>query len=196
MVAEDGSVSEAMPHLERCRQIVAAGENWFGLAGVFERAEAVVAAAQGEYSLAETHLEKVIATFQHYCLPWEQADTLQCWGRALLAAGEPARARKVRRCDRNLPLARSERAVYRIRNGRQDALVGLEVRLSRSISRSATWREDALARRDDEPRAAAARHQSHEEARAMLADIYNWFTEGFDTADLKEAKALLDESSV
>ena len=27
----------------------------------------------------------------------------------------------------------------------------------------------------------------------MLAEIYNWFTEGFDTADLKDAKALLDE---
>ena len=32
-----------------------------------------------------------------------------------------------------------------------------------------------------------------DEARAMLADIYNWFTEGFDTVDLKDAKALLDE---
>ena len=32
-----------------------------------------------------------------------------------------------------------------------------------------------------------------DEARDMLAEIYNWFTEGFDTADLKEAKALLDE---
>ena len=31
------------------------------------------------------------------------------------------------------------------------------------------------------------------EARAMLAEVYNWFSEGFDTADLKEAKALLDE---
>jgi len=31
------------------------------------------------------------------------------------------------------------------------------------------------------------------EARALLAEIYNWFTEGFDTADLKDAKALLDE---
>ena len=27
----------------------------------------------------------------------------------------------------------------------------------------------------------------------MLAEIYNWFAEGFDTADLKDAKALLDE---
>jgi hypothetical protein len=32
-----------------------------------------------------------------------------------------------------------------------------------------------------------------EEARSMLADIYNWFTEGFDSADLEDAKALLDE---
>ena len=32
-----------------------------------------------------------------------------------------------------------------------------------------------------------------ERARHMLADIYNWFTEGFDTADLKEAKALLEQ---
>jgi len=29
----------------------------------------------------------------------------------------------------------------------------------------------------------------------MLAEFYNWFTEGFDTADLKEVKALLDELS-
>jgi len=31
------------------------------------------------------------------------------------------------------------------------------------------------------------------EARALLAPIYGWFTEGFDTADLQEAKALLEE---
>jgi predicted ATPase len=34
-----------------------------------------------------------------------------------------------------------------------------------------------------------------EEACTMLAEIYNWFTEGFDTADLKDAKALLKELS-
>ena len=32
-----------------------------------------------------------------------------------------------------------------------------------------------------------------DEARALLAPVYDWFTEGFDTADLKDAKALLDE---
>jgi predicted ATPase/class 3 adenylate cyclase len=34
-----------------------------------------------------------------------------------------------------------------------------------------------------------------DEARDRLAEIYNWFTEGFDTADLKDAKELLDELS-
>jgi predicted ATPase len=34
-----------------------------------------------------------------------------------------------------------------------------------------------------------------DEARELLAPIYSWFTEGFDTADLQEAKALLDELS-
>jgi predicted ATPase len=32
-----------------------------------------------------------------------------------------------------------------------------------------------------------------DEARQLLAPIYAWFTEGFDTLDLKQAKALLDE---
>jgi predicted ATPase len=31
------------------------------------------------------------------------------------------------------------------------------------------------------------------QARGLLAPVYGWFTEGFDTADLKEAKALIDE---
>jgi predicted ATPase len=38
-----------------------------------------------------------------------------------------------------------------------------------------------------------ANQDRRDEARSMLADIYNWFTEGFDTADLRDAKALLDE---
>ena len=32
-----------------------------------------------------------------------------------------------------------------------------------------------------------------QQARELLAPVYGWFTEGFDTRDLKEAKALLDE---
>ena len=35
-----------------------------------------------------------------------------------------------------------------------------------------------------------------QQARELLAPVYEWFTEGFDTRDLKEAKALLEELAV
>jgi predicted ATPase len=38
-----------------------------------------------------------------------------------------------------------------------------------------------------------AKHGRPDEVRTMLAEVYGWFTEGFDTADLKDAKSLLDE---
>jgi predicted ATPase len=50
-----------------------------------------------------------------------------------------------------------------------------------------------------ELRAAASLARLHRDqgrrakARDLLAPVYGWFTEGFDTSDLKEAKALLDE---
>ena len=77
-----------------------------------------------------------------------------------------------------------------------------KLRLSRP---SRTWRKPALtvARAQQakswELRAAMSmarlwRDQGkRDEARDLLAPVYNWFTEGFDTPDLKEAKALLDE---
>jgi predicted ATPase len=37
------------------------------------------------------------------------------------------------------------------------------------------------------------KQRKRNQARAMLAEIYGWFTEGFDTADLKDARALLEE---
>ena len=36
-------------------------------------------------------------------------------------------------------------------------------------------------------------HGRRAEALELLAPVYEWFTEGFDTADLKEAQSLLDE---
>ena len=53
----------------------------------------------------------------------------------------------------------------------------LELRAARDLAR--LWRDQGKTR----------------EARNLLAPVYDWFTEGFDTADLKEAKALLDELS-
>jgi predicted ATPase len=39
------------------------------------------------------------------------------------------------------------------------------------------------------------RQVKHKAARQLLAEVYGWFTEGFDTHDLQEAKALLEELS-
>ncbi len=39
------------------------------------------------------------------------------------------------------------------------------------------------------------RQEKTAEACDLLAPVFNWFTEGFDTADLKDAKAVLDELS-
>ena len=41
--------------------------------------------------------------------------------------------------------------------------------------------------------ACSATGDERDEARALLQPVYDWFTEGFDTQDLKDAKALLDE---
>jgi class 3 adenylate cyclase/predicted ATPase len=57
---------------------------------------------------------------------------------------------------------------------RQSAKV-FELRAATSLAR--LWREQG----------------KHAEARDLLGSVYDWFTEGFDTRDLKEAKALLDE---
>ncbi len=60
---------------------------------------------------------------------------------------------------------------------RQQSAKSLELRAVMSLSR--LWQKQG----------------KKEEARKMLSEIYGWFTEGFDTRDLKEAKALLEELS-
>jgi predicted ATPase len=55
--------------------------------------------------------------------------------------------------------------------------VGKVLKLRAAMSMARPWRDQG--RRD--------------EARDLLAPVYGWFTEGFETRDLKEAKALLDE---
>ena len=58
---------------------------------------------------------------------------------------------------------------------RQQQTKSWELRAAMSMAR--LWRDQGKVR----------------EARELLAPVYGWFTEGFDTRDLKEAKALLDE---
>ena len=58
---------------------------------------------------------------------------------------------------------------------RQQQAKSWELRASMSLAR--LWRDQGKV----------------QQARELLAPVYNWFTEGFDTLDLKEAKALLEE---
>ena len=62
-----------------------------------------------------------------------------------------------------------------LRIARQQQAKSLELRAATSLAR--LWGEQGR----------------REEARELLAPVYGWFTEGFDTADLKDAKLLLDE---
>ena len=65
-----------------------------------------------------------------------------------------------------------------IKTAREQSARSLELRAATSLAR--LWRDQG----------------KRDEARDLLAPVYGWFTEGFDTRDLKEAKALLDEVAV
>ena len=76
---------------------------------------------------------------------------------------EPEKAKAEEYFDRALEVARKQQAK------------SWELRAAMSMAR--LWRDQG----------------KRDEARELLAPVYGWFTEGFDTLDLKEAKALLDE---
>ena len=74
----------------------------------------------------------------------------------------------------------------------------LELRATVSLAR--LWQQQALRHGagSSEQGARTTQHTTRNTLNAahkMLSDVYNWFTEGFDTKDLQEAKALLDELS-
>jgi predicted ATPase len=72
--------------------------------------------------------------------------------------------------------AEAERCFHQaLEIARRQGAKSLELRAAMSLSR--LWQQQGKC----------------QEAYALLAPIYGWFTEGFDTADLQEAKALLDE---
>jgi predicted ATPase len=92
-----------------------------------------------------------------------ESETSRLRGELLLRQNESNAAEAQKCFERALAVARKQRAK------------SLELRATMSLARLLA----SQGRRD--------------EARTMLADIYHWFTEGFDTADLKDAKALLDQ---
>ena len=94
---------------------------------------------------------------------WFEADILRIAGEIALMMSEPDAAKAETYFERALAVARAQQAK------------SWELRAAMSMAR--LWRDQG----------------KRIEARDLLAPVYGWFTEGFDTLDLKEAKALLDE---
>jgi tetratricopeptide (TPR) repeat protein len=94
LYAETGRPEHALPHLVGCREVLAAGEDWRGLAGHVARAEGAVAAAEGRFDTAHTNFSKALEIYRRYQVPFEEAETLHYWGRALLAARDNISARE------------------------------------------------------------------------------------------------------
>jgi predicted ATPase len=94
---------------------------------------------------------------------WFESEVNRRAGNVALLTPPPDEAKAEAYFERALAVAREQQAK------------SLELRAAMSMAR--LWRDQG--KRDD--------------ARNQLARVYNWFTEGFDTLDLKEAKALLEE---
>ena len=97
---------------------------------------------------------------------WCEAEVHRIAGEIALRSPEPDAAKAEACFERALEVARKQQAK------------SWELRAAMSMAR--LWRDQG----------------KREDARGLLAPVYGWFTEGFDTLDLKEAETLLDELHV
>ena len=97
---------------------------------------------------------------------WYEAEVHRTAGEIALKSPQPDATKAETYFERALAVARKQQAK------------SLELRAAMSMAR--LWRDQG----------------KRDEARDLLAPVYGWFTEGFDTLDLKEAKVLLDELSL
>ena len=94
---------------------------------------------------------------------WFEAEVNRIAGEIALMSPQPDAAKAEAYFERALAVARKQQAK------------SWELRAAMSLAR--LWRDQGKA----------------QQARELLAPVYGWFTEGFDTRDLKEAKVLLEE---
>jgi predicted ATPase len=94
---------------------------------------------------------------------WFEAEVHRIAGEIALLSPEPDTAKAEAYFERALEVARKQQA--------------RSWELRAAMSKARLWRDQG----------------NRDEARRLLAPVYGWFTEGFDTLDLKEAKALLDQ---
>jgi DNA-binding CsgD family transcriptional regulator len=78
LLVETKQLKEAEEQLNRVREVLAEGEDWRGLSGRAELAEAAVAAAHSQTE-ASDHFERAIDIFRRYSLPWDEAEAWEVW---------------------------------------------------------------------------------------------------------------------
>jgi predicted ATPase len=119
----------------------------------------------GQVEVGLTVLAEALAAVDHTGERLYEAELYRLKGKLLLALFADDQAEATTCFQHALAVARRQQAK------------SLELRAAMSLSR--LWR----------------RQGERAQARQLLAEVYGWFTEGFDTADLQEAKALVEELS-
>jgi class 3 adenylate cyclase/predicted ATPase len=116
----------------------------------------------GQFDNAWRCIDEATTTMETTKERWHEADVHRMAGEIALLWPEPDAAKAEAYFERALAIAPEQKAK------------SWELRAATSMAR--LWRDQG----------------KRDEARDLLAPVYGWFTEGFDTLDLKEAKALLD----
>ena len=120
-------------------------------------------ADQGQFEQASRCIDEVIANVETTKQKWCEAEVHRLAGEVALKSPPPDATKAEAYFQRALAVARQQQAR------------SWELRAAMSLAR--LWRDQGKV----------------QQARELLAPVYGWFTEGFDTRDLKEAKALLEE---
>ena len=124
---------------------------------------ALAYAELGRFDEASRCIDEVITTLETTKERWFEAEAGRVAGEITLSLPMPDAAKAQAYFERALAVARKQQAK------------SWELRASMSLAR--LWRDQG----------------KPQQARELLAPVYEWFTEGFETRDLKEAKALLEE---
>ena len=117
----------------------------------------------GQFEAARRCIVEAMTAVETTKETWCEAEIHRTAGEIALMSPEPDAAKAQAHFERAIAIARAQKAK------------SWELRAATSLAR--LWRDQG----------------KRQQARDLLAPVYGWFTEGFDTPDLKEAKALLDE---
>jgi predicted ATPase len=117
----------------------------------------------GQFDNARRYVGEAMTGMETTNEKWCEAEVHRVAGEIALKSPSPDAAKAAAYFERAIAVARKQQAK------------SWELRAAMSLAR--LWRDQG----------------KPQQARELLSPVYGWFTEGFDTLDLKEAKALLDE---